>query len=278
MNNKECIHYSVAPHDLIDNLHDSQAGSGRHKCPSCAYESGYNLAVTGKWTNYENYCNVSEGLELCQINSSAPTLLLQSLPDYQGGVGRHKCTTCAFKNGFNDGIISISKKKDWSFTLSPVPKPKKRKIRSNKIHRKRIVDYLKQGKRNKILGNIGESIILDLEKKYLESKGNSKLAKQVRHVSKLDGDDMGYDILSYTIDGREKYIEVKTTRGNIYRPFFISENEINFSAENKKYYYLYRIFDLDSISNTAQYYSINGDMKKLLTLNPLVFSASILSD
>lgn len=278
MNNKECIHNSVAPHDLIDNLHDSQAGSGRHKCPSCAYENGYNLAVAGKWINYEDYSNVSEGLETCQISSSAPTSLLQSLPDYQGGVGRHKCTICAFKNGFTDGIISISQKMDWSFTLSLVPKPKKSKIRSNKIPRKRIIDYLKQGKRNKKLGDIGESIILDLEIKHLESNGKSKLAKQVRHVSKLDGDGMGYDILSYNIDGREKYIEVKTTRGNIYRPFFISEYEINFSVENENNYYLYRIFDLDPISRTAQYYSINGDMKKLLTLNPLVFSASILSE
>ena len=35
----------------------------------------------------------------------------------------------------------------------------------------------------------------------------------VVHVAKVEGDGAGYDIKSYTSDGEQKFIEVKTTRG-----------------------------------------------------------------
>lgn len=31
--------------------------------------------------------------------------LLENLPDYQGGPGRHKCPACAYEAGFRDGIL-----------------------------------------------------------------------------------------------------------------------------------------------------------------------------
>jgi len=44
--------------------------------------------------------------------------------------------------------------------------------------------------------------------------------------------DLGYDILSYTEDGQEMHIEVKTTVGPRNRPFPISAGEVRHSADN----------------------------------------------
>lgn len=40
-NNKTYIHGAVLPVGVLANLHDSQAGSGKHRCPTCAYEHGF---------------------------------------------------------------------------------------------------------------------------------------------------------------------------------------------------------------------------------------------
>ena len=48
------------------------------------------------------------------------------------------------------------------------------------------------------------------------------------HVSEIEGDGAGYDIKSYTPDGKVRYIEVKTTRGAIRTPFLCrSMNFVN---------------------------------------------------
>jgi hypothetical protein len=39
-NNETCIHGGVSPISLLAELHHSQAGSGRHRCPICAYDYG----------------------------------------------------------------------------------------------------------------------------------------------------------------------------------------------------------------------------------------------
>jgi hypothetical protein len=56
-NNETCIHGGVSPISLLAELHHSQAGSGRHRCPTYAYEQGFNLGSSGNWNSYEKYCN-----------------------------------------------------------------------------------------------------------------------------------------------------------------------------------------------------------------------------
>ena len=53
-NNETCIHGGVSPISLLAELHNSQAGSGRHRCPTCAYEQGFNLGSSGNWKSYED--------------------------------------------------------------------------------------------------------------------------------------------------------------------------------------------------------------------------------
>lgn len=97
MNKSEtCVHGKVAPLSMLRQLHDSQAGIGRHKCTNCAYEKGFTAGVAGTLN--------SEQSEKCNAGSAAPTSVLRALPKSQAGGGRHKCTNCAYQNGYKDGL------------------------------------------------------------------------------------------------------------------------------------------------------------------------------
>jgi len=76
MNNETCIHGGVSPITLLSNLHHSQAGSGRHRCPTCAYEQGFNIGSTGNWKSYDEYCASLVDPEVCQNGAIAPTYIL----------------------------------------------------------------------------------------------------------------------------------------------------------------------------------------------------------
>ena len=75
----------------------------------------------------------------------------------------------------------------------------------------------------------------------------------------LEDDTAGYDILSYDLETEQPiYIEVKSTIGNKFTPFYMSEGEINFSRENANNYRLYRIYNLKK--ETAEYFELIGDI------------------
>lgn len=135
------------------------------------------------------------------------------------------------------------------------------------------IDYDKINKANKDLGDNGEEWILNREKQYLLDKHLDELANKVKRVSK-DGDGKGYDILSFDEFGNERYIEVKTTSGDINVSFPISINELLASKIYSNNYHLYRVFNYDKNDmDKIQYYSLHGDMYALLNLEGTQFSA-----
>jgi len=69
------------------------------------------------------------------------------------------------------------------------------------------------------------------------------LARKVRWVSEEDGDGAGYDIASFTPDGRERLIEVKTTNGWERTPFYISRNELAVAEERRSEWCLFRLWN-----------------------------------
>ena len=85
----------------------------------------------------------------------------------------------------------------------------------------------------------------------------------MRRVAKLDGDGLGYDILSYDKYGKEKYIEVKTTSGKEDGSIFITANELKMSEEHPEQYYLYRVYDFDQVSMTGKISIRKGSLKEL---------------
>ncbi len=106
-----------------------------------------------------------------------------------------------------------------------------------------LVDYLLREERNRSLGDAGEALVLKYEQARLRKAGRDHLARNVEQVSKTVGDRAGYDIHSYEKDGRDRFVEVKTTRYGKFTPFFISAPEVRFSEENAGKYHLYRLFE-----------------------------------
>jgi hypothetical protein len=127
-------------------------------------------------------------------------------------------------------------------------------------------DYVKEVKKNTITGDRGEEIVLKLEKDILRKAGKYELAEKVTRVSEKS-DSFGYDIHSYTPDGRDKYIEVKATRSP-YSPqpcFIISANEFAQGCELKEQYYICWVFS--AVSREPQYKYIQNPFG-----NPDMFS------
>jgi len=66
----------------LENLPESQAGAGRHKCAGCAYDQGYDYAFQGQGSHLDT----------------------DSLDESQAGTGRHKDVQYAYELGFSHGL------------------------------------------------------------------------------------------------------------------------------------------------------------------------------
>lgn len=121
--------------------------------------------------------------------------------------------------------------------LEPIPYYKNNPIKTN---------YLEKEQNNRLLGQLGEELVLSYEKWILQKTGKEKLAKQIRWISVEEGDGAGFDILSKNINGNDKYIEVKTTKLGIKTPFYYSRNELLFSIDHAQNYHLYRLFNFET--------------------------------
>lgn len=140
----------------------------------------------------------------------------------------------------------------------------------------RKINYEEKNKQNKIKGDLGEEIVLELERMRLKSLGIDYLIYSIEWVSKSKGDGLGYDIESWDIyDGKiEKiYIEVKTTIGKIDTPIDISAKEVEVSKQLGDKYYIYRIFDIKNVNDIINYYIINGDVTNTFNLVPSSYKA-----
>ncbi len=108
---------------------------------------------------------------------------------------------------------------------------------------KRKIDYAGRDARARALGKAGEEYFYQSEQNRLSEIGRDDLADKVRWISEEDGDDAGYDILSYTANGETRCMEVKTTNGLIRTPFYITRNELRVSEEKSDVFRLVRLYD-----------------------------------
>ena len=122
------------------------------------------------------------------------------------------------------------------------------------------INYLEKEQRNINLGRYGEEIVLNYEKWNLIRIGKEKLADEVKWISRDEGDGAGFDILSKNTNGKDKYIEVKTTKLGKETPFFFSRNELLFSMNRSNDFYLYRIFNIEE---KAKMFIKNGDLNTI---------------
>jgi hypothetical protein len=131
-------------------------------------------------------------------------------------------------------------------------------------------NYLEIEARNRSLGQAGEELVLRFEHERLWRAGKQGLADRIKHVAKTEGDGLGYDILSFETSGRERLIEVKTTRFGSMTPFFASRNELNISESREQEYQLYRLF---GFNRQPQLFMLVGSLRQTCKLDPIQYSA-----
>lgn len=107
----------------------------------------------------------------------------------------------------------------------------------------RKVDFSGRDARNRELGQAGEELAFEHEQRVLFDAGRSDLAKRVRWISQEEGDGAGYDIASFSRDGRDRLIEVKTTNGWNRTPFYISPNELKVADQRREEWCLFRVWN-----------------------------------
>jgi len=134
------------------------------------------------------------------------------------------------------------------------------------------INYLEREQRNRNLGNSGEKLVIKYEKWDLIRKGKEKFAEQIRWISKEEGDGAGFDILSKNLNGKDKYIEVKTTKLGKESPFFFSRNELLFSQEHAEHYNLYRLFNFE---DDAKMFIRNGGLDSICHTTPINYKGII---
>ena len=133
-----------------------------------------------------------------------------------------------------------------------------------------VVDYLRREARNRSLGDAGEALVMDYERLRLERAGKDQLARNIEQVSKTVGDHAGYDIRSYHADGRDRFIEVKTTRYGQYTPFYISNGEVRFSKAHADSYHLYRVF---GFRKSPRLFTLPGEVEQHVRLQTVTYRA-----
>ena len=133
-------------------------------------------------------------------------------------------------------------------------------------------DYLALEARNRSLGLAGERLVLEVERWRLKKAGCTDLADNVEHTSEERGDGAGYDIKSFDISGKPRFIEVKTTAYNERTPFWISSNEVLFASNNETSYQLARVYDF---RHAPKIFYLGGDIRRHCLLDPSTYKASL---
>lgn len=138
----------------------------------------------------------------------------------------------------------------------------------------RRIDYARREAANRSLGKQGEEFALKWETERLRQCGRADLAKRVEWVSESQGDGLGYDIASFDPQTEAPVaIEVKTTRGGQYSPFFVTRNELEVSQEWAESYRLYRLF---RFALEPKLFILPGALSESAALEPVLFRVQLL--
>lgn len=136
----------------------------------------------------------------------------------------------------------------------------------------RKFDVAARDARNRVLGEAGEEMIFLDEQKVLREAGRDDLARKVRWTSQEDGDGFGYDIASFSLDGSEKLIEVKTTNGWERTPFHISANELAVAEARREEWHLVRLWNYARSPNA---FVLRPPLASHVDLTPTSFLAAL---
>jgi len=219
------------------------------------------------------HCNISAVLERLGIK---PIRGYRPLPNFQNalidGVGR-------YLSRYGEPVFAASSEtpsrlaEPASLLIGPPPSPLPSEQKEPEALRRlvRKFDPAERDARNRKLGKQGEELIFLHERRELIRIGRDDLARRVEWTSEVHGDGAGYDIHSFSPDGRERLIEVKTTNGAALTPFFLSENERAFSEERPDAFRLMRLY---AFAEGPGAFELEPPLHKYLTLSATTYRAS----
>ena len=104
----------------------------------------------------------------------------------------------------------------------------------------------------------------------LKVAGHDALARKVRWVLDEDGDGAGYDIHSFSPDGQDRLIEVKTTNGWDRTPFHISRNELAVAEARRESWHPVRLWNFTRVPRA---FEIRPSLKAHVALTATSFMA-----
>jgi hypothetical protein len=135
-----------------------------------------------------------------------------------------------------------------------------------------ITDYSDLERRNSALGRAGELAVVRFEQQRLWKAGKRRLADRVEHVAQTQGDGLGFDVMSFELDGCERLVEVKTTRLAEMTPFFVSRNEVEVSKDRSSIYHLYRLYRFEK---SPKLFVLQGSLTTTCRLDPVAYRAEV---
>ena len=136
----------------------------------------------------------------------------------------------------------------------------------------RRLNFAERERLNRRLGDMGEEFVLNYERFRMGQEQRPDLADEIEWTSKEKGDGLGYDIRSFDARrDRELFIEVKTTNSGKHQPFFITENEVEFSKKEKRQYKLYRVYNF---RNAPRLFQLPGAVDQHVHLSAQNYKAS----
>lgn len=171
------------------------------------------------------------------------------------GIPQQKCTS-AYQHLLAEEKLKNDITKDWSnpkfmsflyakFITKNLDENHGGTIKKPKGKDEEIVDFDKINEDRNKIGKLSEEFAIEWEKNRLIGLGYPGLVRKIKDRRKSPS--CGYDYLSFSAPGHERYIEVKSAgkdrRGGGFR-FYLSENEraVSASATAKDDYYFYLVF------------------------------------
>lgn len=181
---------------------------------------------------------IKKKIELLQSNPVLRGSLTNVIPREKNPLSK-KLENTKYISINDDFSVNENINRIEEISVNPIPPEKK-------YSNPRKIDWDSINQKRKIIGLKGEEIVLEIEKNYLISINRKDLADKVMHIAVEKGDGYGCDILSFTGDGLEKYIEVKSTTNSFNSSFYISKNELDFLKNHPTNAFIYRLIALDN--------------------------------
>ncbi|QGQ21964.1 DUF3883 domain-containing protein [Gimesia benthica] len=150
------------------------------------------------------------------------------------------------------------------------PKPAEKPWLSRRAKK---IDFAERDAQNRKLGTLAEQFVFDLERHRLNVAGRDDLAQKVVWASKVIGDGLGFDILSFDeADDSERMLEVKATGLGKFFPFYVTSNELRCSEDIPEQFQLFRVFDF---GRSPRLYILHGSLSQLCQLDPVLYRATL---